>query len=427
MTALVAILNNQAVALAADSAVTTPGPDGEGYKIYSTNKLFTLSKYHPVGIMVYSSAEVMTLPVETVIKVYRSRLGEKSFPTLEAYCESFEQFLLTDEVVFPQDARLAQASSVVQAVLVRLANDIMSRALGEHPGWGRPTAREVRESAKAVFSECCDRFEASPELPGSGPTVRRAIASELKEMSREFTLRFNAMYGLPLRDLKRLKELCINIIVTSETTGVFTGFAIAGYGHEEYVPQLKSFELELSVLGIHKVRNGPSHDVRADGAGIVPFAQMDMVQTFVEGKAREYDFALHSAIDEFFVGCKNAILNDPSQSANVVAACQAYDDHNAQLHAHVDDRLKTFAWNKYIGPILSNIQSMPKEELALMAEALINLTAMKRHAASAAETVAGPTDVAIISKGDGFIWKQRKHYFSPDLNLGFRSNYFRGE
>lgn len=62
MTAEVAILNKQAVALAADSAVTTYV--GDGQKIFNTvNKLFTLSKYHPVGIMAYSSAEVMGVPL----------------------------------------------------------------------------------------------------------------------------------------------------------------------------------------------------------------------------------------------------------------------------------------------------------------------------------------------------------------------------
>jgi hypothetical protein len=41
------------------------------------------------------------------------------------------------------------------------------------------------------------------------------------------------------------------------------------------------------------------------------------------------------------------------------------------------------------------------------------------------ETVGGPVDVAVISKGDGFVWIKRKHYFRPELNPGFFSNYFK--
>ncbi len=80
MTAEIAILNKSAVALAADSAVTIT--TSQGQKIYNTNKLFMLSKYHPVGIMIYSNAELMRVPWETIIKVYRTHLGDTPYSTL---------------------------------------------------------------------------------------------------------------------------------------------------------------------------------------------------------------------------------------------------------------------------------------------------------------------------------------------------------
>jgi hypothetical protein len=39
------------------------------------------------------------------------------------------------------------------------------------------------------------------------------------------------------------------------------------------------------------------------------------------------------------------------------------------------------------------------------------------------ETVGGPIDVAVISRGDGFIWIKRKQYFDPNLNPQFLKNY----
>jgi hypothetical protein len=30
--------------------------------------------------------------------------------------------------------------------------------------------------------------------------------------------------------------------------------------------------------------------------------------------------------------------------------------------------------------------------------------------------VGGAVDVAVISRGDGFVWLKRKHYFSQELN-----------
>lgn len=54
----------------------------------------------------------------------------------------------------------------------------------------------------------------------------------------------------------------------------------------------------------------------------------------------------------------------------------------------------------------------------------MNLTSMKRRVSADKETVGGPIDVAVISKGDGFIWIKRKHYFKNELNPHFCANYF---
>ena len=100
MTAVVAIMNKSGLALAAASAVTVTNGTG-GYsssKIYNTaNKLFMLSKYHPVGIMVYSSAEFMQVPWELIIKLYRKNLGKKSFEAIEQYRDDFLEFILQSD------------------------------------------------------------------------------------------------------------------------------------------------------------------------------------------------------------------------------------------------------------------------------------------------------------------------------------------
>jgi len=72
------------------------------------------------------------------------------------------------------------------------------------------------------------------------------------------------------------------------------------------------------------------------------------------------------------------------------------------------------------------VEVLPKDELAAMAEALVHLTAFKRKMNVGMETVGGPIDVAVISKGDGFVWVKRKHYFPAELNQHFFTNYFRG-
>ena len=104
MTAEIALLNRNAVALAADSAVTLN--KSEMQKVYNTaNKLFMLSKFQPVGIMVYGSASFMTVPWETIIKVYRKELDEKSFDKLVDYANDFFRFLALNNSLFSESVK----------------------------------------------------------------------------------------------------------------------------------------------------------------------------------------------------------------------------------------------------------------------------------------------------------------------------------
>src|SRR3954453_10777555 len=99
MTAEIAVMNQEAVALAADSAVSGP-------KIFtSANKIFSLSKYHPVAVMVYDSAQFLDVPWETIIKTYRRELGNRSFRTLREQAAHFLGFFDQANPLFPRDAQ----------------------------------------------------------------------------------------------------------------------------------------------------------------------------------------------------------------------------------------------------------------------------------------------------------------------------------
>jgi hypothetical protein len=86
-------------------------------------------------------------------------------------------------------------------------------------------------------------------------------------------------------------------------------------------------------------------------------------------------------------------------------------------------KLGAFRRQKFTDPILAVLDGLPKDELAAMAEALVGLTSFKLRVSEGSESVGGPIDVAVISKGDGFVWIKRKHYFPQVLNPHFIPNY----
>jgi len=100
MTSEIAIMNKEGIALATDSAVTMQGEYTQ--KIFtSANKLFALSKYHPIGIMIYGNAIFMGIPWEVIIKEYRKKLGKKKFNTLSGYANNFIKFIESNNSLIP--------------------------------------------------------------------------------------------------------------------------------------------------------------------------------------------------------------------------------------------------------------------------------------------------------------------------------------
>ncbi|MCL2148299.1 MAG: hypothetical protein FWH47_03060 [Methanomassiliicoccaceae archaeon] len=59
MTSEILIMNRDCIAMAADSAATL---SGQTPKIFEANKVFALSKKHPIGLMVYQSPLISGVP-----------------------------------------------------------------------------------------------------------------------------------------------------------------------------------------------------------------------------------------------------------------------------------------------------------------------------------------------------------------------------
>jgi hypothetical protein len=162
-----------------------------------------------------------------------------------------------------------------------------------------------------------------------------------------------------------------------------------------------------------------------NSASVMSFAQREMVTTFMEGINADLRSYMASSTEGLFRGLVDVIIDQVQQSHPKAAKIL-----QAKVSPGLDELLRQLfeAWQsmskeRFWGPIIDVVASLPKDELAGMAEALVNLTKFKRRVSPEEESVAGPIDVAIITKGDGFVWVKRKHYFDPALNPRFMSKY----
>ena len=76
----------------------------------------------------------------------------------------------------------------------------------------------------------------------------------------------------------------------------------------------------------------------------------------------------------------------------------------------VTDRIIKMMRKDNIDPLMKSVTLISLPEMAFLAESLVNITSLKRTYSldGYQQTVGGPTDVAVLSKADGFLWIKKK-------------------
>ncbi|MEN6396876.1 MAG: hypothetical protein ABFC78_10380, partial [Methanoregula sp.] len=125
MTSEVIVMNRSAIAIAADSASTVTGE-----KIFNADKIFMLSKYRPIGIMIYGNSHFMGIPWETVIKTYRRQLSTQTFDDVVEYANNFFEYINQNKVIFSEENNDAVYKGTIIGVLSEVRGVILNR-IGE--------------------------------------------------------------------------------------------------------------------------------------------------------------------------------------------------------------------------------------------------------------------------------------------------------
>ncbi len=431
MTAEIAILNKEAIALASDSAVTLSGDSSP--KIFtSANKLFSLSKYHPVGIMLYQNALFMGVPWEVIIKLYRNKLGLNKFDKLEDYSDDFIRFLGEGNSLFPAQIQDQHVIDTISNYLLYLRSEIFKLLEKEIESEKGLTEEAIQKSIALVVKRDYDMWNSTDNIPtipeSHEDEILRKYGNDIRRLLQD------TFENLPLtKNCKKYLERIACLLFSKFPSGIrnpdFSGVVIAGFGELDTFPVLDEFLLEGIALDKLKYKRLRTEriDLRTSAA-IIPFAQREMVDTFMQGVDPSYLKVEEGFLNDIFDSYAAAISRNlqkytPEEQEklkdNLVSAGKdILDDFKNKLESHRKV--------KYIDPVTNVVSFLPKDELAAMAESLVNLTSFKRKVTMESETVGGPVDVALISKGDGFIWIKRKHYFKAELNPQFFANYYRG-
>ena len=427
MSAIVGILNKQAIALAADSAVTIDGVNKT--KIFNrANKIFTLSKHHPVGIMVYNAADFMSTPWETIIKLYRKQLKEDSFNTLQEYQDDFIKFLKTKHCFTDELTQKRFLHRFAFGVINNIGNNVVRNnpALMFSKTPENVTAitnliiRQIESETQVItdMNMICEDF-----LDYSYEDFKAFSAEAINAVIQQiFTTNELTLNAQQLESVYRLIHIYLR---SKEEYTNFTGLVFVGFGEEEIYPRLLPIFVSLSVQDRlrYYVNDGGTAIISNENSGAVaPFAQHDVMDTILKG----VDDNLHGAYLRNFETSLDSQKEAIAQSIEQINPALAIEIRSLDNQRFIDEYSQNNAdamMDGYIEPMLNAVSLLSKEDLAEMAESLIYLTYLKRRITFAEESVGGAVDVAIISKGDGFVWIKRKLYFDSKLNEHFIDNY----
>jgi len=410
MTAEIVLLNPSAVAMAADSAATVRVASG-GSKIFSANKLFNLASGRPLGVMVYASSAFMGLPWETLIKEFRKSVGRDALGGVHDYATRLIDFI--QEV---PEATTEKACANYMRVTVHDALKAVSKEVGDtlKPG---PGVRKRMKKLREVLEQEIQRISKEPRSTWMKRIDERSMPVDavVDELLPGVFPKV-CFYKKDVRALYRLARLHCSRV---SPHGWSSGLVVAGFGDDAMYPELTSFAVEgMPAKGALVARHEQHLVIGPDRrAAIVPFAQSDMVYTFTMG----VDPVLDDIYQRMLILYQATILErvrptcSTSEFADLEVAIEAIRSDFAK--ASQEAKLQNHVW-----PILDMLAHLPKDEIAQLAEALVALTSLKRRISRTEETVGGPTDVAVVSKGDGFVWVKRKHYFQPEMNLQFVAN-----
>jgi hypothetical protein len=424
MTAEIAIINRGAVTLAADSAMTLQVRGQE--KIYtSADKLFELSTRQPIAIMVYNNLEYMGVPFELAIKQFREAKATHEFKSVDEASAAFFDFLINE--LKPDDELTKKHVFQLVRPVLQLIYIAFSQEVAKH--FSLVTSRKKRLTKKdypdvqTIFTDIASRqakrHEAAKMAGTLGDIPMDSLLEKYKEVIDAATE--DVFSDLPLegkdRDLLRL--VSIHVLRSTRFSELFTGLVFAGFGSNQMFPALHAFEIDGVVNGVLKYKKtkefvATRNDLAAE---IIPFAQREMADRFLFGVDPEFEAGIGGFLESLLRNTGYLIIKHSKVSKSRVKELsdKLEEAVSASIHSLRNDLIPK-AKKKFREQVEDMVLFMPKPELASFAEALVNITSVKRKYSVEQETVAGPVDVAVISKNDGFVWVKRKHYFEPKLN-----------
>ena len=391
----VCVINRNGIALAADSAGTF---NGNEMFYNSMNKVFSLSRTNIAGVITYGNLSIYSVSVEQILKEFSVYLDTQ--PTMTDFFEIlllFQKFIKEKISYYKFDkAETVYCQGWIKRLVVDWGNKL--KGVADSPNF--------EDEAKQIISELSD-------------IVTNSVKVENYDISSYISSKYAGFYDFiinivipEIKNYEAIKQqlwenICLffNLSLKDEIKAR-TGLFFAGYGKDDAFPKYMEIELYSVINGEIKFRIVNKFQEENNQGQIKPLSQDDVILTFCRGISNTFINYIPQKTDELISQKINDLPETFSEEQkndlrNILSTCKTelINSINAQIQ------------NNNVDPIFKSVDLLPLTEMAFLAENLVNITSLKRLYSldGSQQTVGGPTDVAVISRCDGFVWIKNKN------------------
>ncbi len=378
----------------------------------------------------------MSTPWEVVVKMYRNQLNNKSFGTVSDYQADFINYLKSKNYF----STIVGITRSLNSSYYKIFNHFLSISIqitsNQNADYANITDNEratrILPNLKSILQENINTLKTSPNhLGGFDMWTDGEIRNIIDTI---------APVEIAINNYSRLADIVRGDVVTIQLfseyiksylkSGDFrlsnsSGLVFIGFGEDEIYPHCTCSEL-AEVLD-DKIRWKIASDIvinEDQSSAIQAFAQGDDISNIIDGIHPTYASQFYDQIGLLLSNYNKTLANLVS-SVDPGLASQIISIDTQPLVQNLMQQMTAFQSHFSTNPTINAVRLFSKEDLAELAESLIYLTYLKKRMTFTDETVSKPVDVAIISKGDGFVWIKRKFYFEQDLNPHFLRNHYK--
>jgi hypothetical protein len=410
MTSEIAVMNQRAIALAADSAVTL----FDGGKIIVRNdqkKLFNLAEGLPVGVMFFGVADLMGHPWDVLIEHYRSRGAPKPLPNLGDYGECLFAHLESLDAFFPR----SRCKDEYKRLLASVHRFIFRYAYYlQETGLTGPDEAILERAIAHIWKryQTCPDGRPRQDLdcfpPGFAAVLERDYGDAITDMTG---YAFSA-FSLDLEARKRLKDIAIWCVIKDLFLEDVTGLVFGGYGTDEPYPAVTTYTVSAVVGGI--IKRARMEQTIIDGdihAAISLYADSEATYAFLRGIDLDLEMRVYATFHTVSGELVDKVVGsfgdiDPAQRESIRRAAQA--EHVPQAVQTCYEAINAYQQKAYIDPVLAVAEISTRNDLAETARDLVALNIFRKRITAQDPTVGGAIDVAVISRDAGFAWWKRQ-------------------